>query len=57
VISAGTKRVRILKGDKPAGLLIQFPTKYQSAINLKAARTLGLEVPTPLLVRADDVIE
>jgi hypothetical protein len=57
VIGAGTKRVRILKGDKPADLPIQFPTKYQWAINLKAARTLGLEVSTPLLVRADDVIE
>jgi putative tryptophan/tyrosine transport system substrate-binding protein len=38
-------------------LPIQFPTKYQRFINLKAAKTLGLQVPTVLLVRADEVIE
>jgi len=54
---AGSYVDRILRGDRPAELPVQAPTKYETAVNVKTAKELGLTVPPGLLVAADQVIE
>ena len=54
---AATYVDRILRGAKPADLPVQFPAKYEMAVNLKTAKALGLAVPQSILLSADEVIE
>ena len=57
VRQAGVMMGKVLKGTKPAELPIELPTNFQLVLNLKTAKTLGISIPTSVLLRADEVIE
>ena len=57
VRQAGVMMGKVLKGTKPAELPIELPTNLQLVLNLKTAKTLGISIPTSVLLRADEVIE